>query len=226
MKIKKVILPIGLVLFVVFLIVAFAVPSKYTMTFWVAFLFTVISFVLNTYKWIEYFKINKDLNSKFLNIPILNVSYYYMIVQLVSFLVFKFAYMLPVWISIIWNALIIAFALIGFITISSASEYIQSVDEKSKTKVDYIKNLQADVELIATSTDDLKTKEMLDKLAEKIRFSDPVSNELLSDFELQIYENVELLKTAEKNDVPVIVGTIEKLITERNKKCKIFKQKE
>lgn len=223
MKTKKTILPIGFVLFIMFLVVAFAVPSKYTMTFWVAFVFTVISFGLNTYKWIEYFKLNKDMNSKFLNIPILNVCYYYMIVQLVSFLVFKFAYMLPVWISIVCNVLIIAVALIGFITISSASEYIQAVDQKRKTKVDYIKSLQVDVELIATSMDDLKIKEMLDKLAEEIRFSDPLSNEILADLELQISEKVESLKTAEKNEVPAIVETIEKLIMERNKKCKILK---
>lgn len=223
MKTKNAILPIGLILFVVFLVVAFVVPSKFTMTFWVAFVFTVVSFVLNTYKWVEYFKTNKDLNSKFLRISILNVSYYYMIIQLIIFLVFKFAYMLPTWIAILCNILFFAFALISFITISSSADYIRTVDEKIRPKVNYIKNLQADVELIAASTDDLKTKEELTKLAERIRFSDPMSNEQLWGLEQQISGNVELLKNAEGNDLLAIVEIIEKLLDERNKKCKIHK---
>lgn len=223
MKTKNVILPIGLILFVVFLVVAFVVPSEFTITFWVAFGFTVASFALNIYKWVEYFKTNKNLNSKFLNIPILNVSYYYVIIQMILFLVFKFAYMLPAWIVIICNVMSLAFALIGFITISSSVDYIQTVDERIKPKVNYIKALQTDVELVAESVDDLKTKEILTKLAEKICFSDPMSNEQLLGLERQISENVELLKSAEENEISGIVEVIDKFIDERNKKCKILK---
>ena len=63
--------------------------------------------------------------------------------------------------------------------------------------------------------------EWLTQLAEKIRFSDPMSNEQLADMENKISVKVMELKTA-ANKVEIITE-LTSLLDDRNKKCKILK---
>lgn len=85
----------------------------------------------------------------------------------------------------------------------------------------YIKSLQVDVEMLAFAETNTDTKAALTKLAEKIRFSDPMSNEALADLEAEITAKVKELKTDENKFE--IITIIDSLITERNKKAKILK---
>jgi hypothetical protein len=100
-------------------------------------------------------------------------------------------------------------------------EEINRVEGKIEKKVFYIKSLQVDVELIAESETDPEIKKELFQLAEKIRFSDPMSNEILAEIEKEISDRIKELKLAE-NKKPVI-ATINALLMERNKKTKILK---
>ena len=75
--------------------------------------------------------------------------------------------------------------------------------------------------MIAEKESDENTKSKLLKLAEKIRFSDPMSNEKLVDLETIIFDKVKELKTAP--DKQNIITEINMLLDERNKKCKIYK---
>ena len=63
---------------------------------------------------------------------------------------------------------------------------IEKVEQKVQGKVFYIKNLQVDIEILASAEKDAKTKKALEQLAEKIRFSDPISNEQLASLEEKI----------------------------------------
>lgn len=75
--------------------------------------------------------------------------------------------------------------------------------------------------MLADVESDNDTKTALKKLAEKIRFSDPMSNVELSSLEKEITTKVESLKTA--TNKTEIISEINTLLTERNKKCKILK---
>lgn len=66
-----------------------------------------------------------------------------------------------------------------------------------------------------------KTKEQLEQLAEKIRFSDPMSNEQLAVLEDKISLAVENLKSSD--DKMKIIEDLNLLLDERNRKCKILK---
>ena len=98
---------------------------------------------------------------------------------------------------------------------------IERVEQKIQGKVFYIKNLQVDIEILASAEKDTKTKEQLEQLAEKIRFSDPMSNEQLAVLEDKISLAVENLKSSD--DKMKIIEDLNLLLDERNRKCKILK---
>ena len=87
------------------------------------------------------------------------------------------------WIAIVVCALILGISAICLIGTETGREEINRVEEKVEKKVFYIKSLQVDIEMLASAERDADTKAALTKLAEKIRFSDPMSNEVLADLE-------------------------------------------
>lgn len=72
----------------------------------------------------------------------------------------------------------------------------------------------------ADGENDPAIKTALMQLAEKIRFSDPISNETLTDLENGILARILLKSTTSKLE---IVREINSLLGERNKRCKILK---
>ena len=97
---------------------------------------------------------------------------------------------------------------------------LEKVEQKVQGKVFYIKNLQVDIEILASAEKDTKTKEQLEQLVEKIRFSDPMSNEQLAVLEDKISLAVENLKSSD--DKMKIIEDLNLLLDERNRKCKIL----
>ena len=75
--------------------------------------------------------------------------------------------------------------------------------------------------MLAETETDAETKAALKKLAEKVRFSDPMSHEMLGELESRISAKVEEMKTA--TDKKALIEEVATLLTERNKKCKILK---
>ena len=209
--------------FVLFNVIAFAVPTAKTATFWIAYVFTAVAFALQIAIWKFAFKGANTLKSKFLGIPIISVGITYLIVQIVAFAIFMALPLAASWIAIVVCALILGISAICLIGTETGREEINRVEEKVEKKVFYIKSLQVDIEMLASAERDADTKAALTKLADKIRFSDPMSNDVLASLEAEISAKVKELKTAENKAEIIIV--LDSLITERNKKVKIMKGK-
>ena len=207
--------------FVLFNVIAFAVPTAKTATFWVAYVFTAIAFASQIAIWNFAFKGTDTLKSKFLGIPLISVGITYLIVQIIAFAIFMVFPIAPSWIAIVVCALILGISAICLIGTETGREEVGRVEEKVEKKVFYIKSLQVDIEMLASAETDADTKVVLTKLAEKIRFSDPMSNEVLVDLETEITAKVKELKTAENK--AEIITVLDSLITERNKKAKLLK---
>ncbi len=208
--------------FALFHVIAFVIPTgEKTATFWTAYAFSVVAFAIQIPIWKIAFSKKKSLNSKFLGIPIVHVGLTYLIVQLIAFSVFIIFSRLPAWLAIIVCSIILAIFVICSITGQASVCEIDRLNEKIKTKRAFIQFLQMDIEMLANSESDSEIKILLTKLAEKVRFSDPMSHEMLSDLESRIIAKVEEIKTAV--DKKTLIGEIEILLTERNKKCKILK---
>ena len=207
--------------FVLFNVIAFAVPTAKTATFWIAYVFAAVAFALQIAIWKFAFKGADTLKSKFLGIPSISVGITYLIIQIIAFAVFMALPLTASWIAIVVCALVLGISTFCLIGTETGREEINRVEEKVEKKVFYIKSLQVDVEMLASTETDSDTKAALTKLAEKIRFSDPMSNEVLANLEAEITAKVKELKTAENK--AAIITVLDSLITERNKKAKLLK---
>ena len=208
------------ILFTLVSIIAFAVPTLKTATFWIAYVFTAAAFAAQIIIWRT--ALGKEaLKSKFLGFPVVHIGIVYAIIQTVAFAVFLFAPMLPVWSAIVVCSIIAGVSAVCMISTDAGLNEIERVEAEVQEKFFFIRELQADIELIATTETDADTKAELTRLAEKISFSDPMSNEQLMDLENKISTKVLKLKTA-TNKVEIITE-LTLLLDERNKKCKILK---
>ena len=214
-------LSLGIV-FLLFHVIAFVIPiGEKNAAFWTAYAFSIVAFAIQIPLWKIAFGKKKSLNSKFLGIPIIHVGLIYLIVQLIAFSVFMIFSALPTWLAIIVCAIILAIFALSSITGQAGTGEISRLDEKIKVKRAFIQFLQMDIETLANSESDSETKILLTKLAEKVRFSDPMSHEMLGDLESRITAKVEEMKKTD--DKKYLIQEIETLLAERNKKCKILK---
>lgn len=209
------------VLFVVVSVIAFAVPVQKTAAFWITYAFTAIAILAQIIIWKTALGREDTLKSKFLGFPVLHIGVLYLIVQLAAFAVYLFIPALP-----IWSAVVVCVVLGGVFSVCMISadvgrNEIERVEDKVQKKTSYIRALQADVELLANVESDAKVKAELLRLAEKIRYSDPISHEQVAELEARIAEKVSDLKTTDNKGE--IITEIHSLLDERNKKCKILK---
>lgn len=207
--------------FALFNVIAFVIPTAKTATFWIAYAFTVIAFASQIAIWKVAFNGANTLKSKFLGIPLIPVGITYWIIQIIAFVVFMALPLTESWIAVVVCALILGISAICLIGTEIGREEISRVEEKVEKKVFYIKSLQVDIEMLSSTESDVDTKAALIKLAEKIRFSDPMSNEALAELETEISAKVKELKTAENK--AEIITVLDSLVAERNKKVKVLK---
>ena len=208
------------IIFILITVVSLAIPTSKSAAFWVAYIFTVVALAAQIVLWKRAFG-HKELKSKFLGFPIVHIGIVYLVVQIAVLFIFVFAEKLPTWSALVICTAIAAIAAIFMIAADAGRTEIERVEQKIKGKVFYIKNLQVDMEILAGAEKDAKTKKALEQLAEKIRFSDPMSNEQLAVLEDKISLAVENLKSSD--DKMKIIEDLNLLLDERNRKCKILK---
>lgn len=209
------------ILFVLVSVIAFAIPSAKTTAFWLSYGFTVLAFAAQIAIWKAAFGRNESLKSKFLGFPIVHIGIVYLVVQVIAFAVFLFIPTLPIWSAVVACTVVAGVSSVCMIASDVGRSEIERVSAKVQEKAFYIKQLQADVELLAGAETDAATKSTLTQLAEKIRYSDPVSNEHIADIEDRITAKVaELKKAADKTNCIVELNS---LFDERNRKCKLLK---
>lgn len=209
------------ILFVLLSVIAFVVPTDKTGTFWIAYAFTTLAFVIQFGIWKVAFGREDTLKSKFLGIPLVHVGIVYLIIQIIVFAVFTIVPTLPSWAAIITCVIVLGISAICMVAVETGRGEIERVETKVKSKVSYVKELQVDIELLADAETDGAIKTSLSRLAEKVCFSDSMSSEKLADLEANIAAKALELKSAA--DKMPIIKEIDELLTERNKKCKILK---
>ena len=209
------------IVFALFNVIAFVIPTEKTATFWTAYAFSVVAFAVQIPLWKIALGKKDTLKSKFLGIPVIHVGITYLIIQLIAFAVFMIFPTLPVWVAVVVCAVILAISALCVIAGQAGANEINRVEEKIKVKRAFIQFLQTDIEMLAETETDAETKAALKKLAEKVRFSDPMSHKMLGELESRISAKVEEMKTA--TDKKGLIAEVTTLLTERNKKCKILK---
>ena len=209
------------ILFVLVSVIAFAVPSAKTAAFWISYAFTVIAFAAQIIIWKAALGRTESLKSKFLGLPVVHIGVGYLVVQIIAFAVFLFIPALPIWSAVVTCVVIAGISAACMIASDVGRSEIERISAKVREKTFYIKQLQVDVELLADAETDTATKSALTQLAEKIRYSDPMSDERLADIEERIAAKIAELKSSE--DKTKIINELNSLLDERNRKTRILK---
>lgn len=213
------------VLLVVFNVIAFVSPGwvgveKYSSSFWIGYIVITLAFLGQlACAWRAF---NTDNLTKFFyNVPLITVSYAGLVATFICGGICMLLSNLFGWVALLVCLVVVAITVLAVMKAGTAGEIVEEIDKKIETKTAFIKNLRVDAEMLAAKEENPEAKKALSSLAEKIRYSDPISNPALADIENEILHKFSELKTSENkaDDVRKIVLLLE----ERNKKCRMMK---
>lgn len=220
------------ILVVVFNLVSFVTPSevkgyvKFTGAFWAGYLFVMVGMLVQLV--CTWNSLSVDNAPKlFYKLPMLKLGY----VTMVLMFVFGIAAMaipnVPYWMGYVICLIILAFQVIAIQKASVASDLIQKMDENVAKSTFEWKLMVAEIEGILNKTKSQDTKKKLNSVYEKIRYSNPKSNELLIDVENQIRILIEKLNEAvvadDESQISELTTEIIQKVEERNKKYMLLK---
>ncbi len=216
------------ILFVAYTIVIFALPFKMNGVFWLSYLFAIISIAVQGYALYAGFVKGDRQRSKLYGFPIARIGSVYMIAQLVLSLLFMaLAAILPPWVAIIISVIMLATAGIGLITTDAMREEIERQDAVLKKDVSLMRGLQSKARSIAAMCDDKDITPELEKFAEDMQYSDPVTSEALTDIEAELSALIdEMQKACVEADYCVASDICKKatvVLNKRNRLCKLNK---
>ena len=228
-KIKKSLIIIYAVVFIVFGIIFFLIPFKRCTTDIIMYIFGLISVVGGYF--ITYSAFSKsekgDIKSKVYGFPVFRIGYIYTIAQLVLSLIFfviDMMYEMPVWSGALLCILLLAFAVIGTVVTDNARDIVAQTDGNTQNSTKTIEYFRLDINSLTNSCNNKEIKAKLEKLADKVRYSDPVSNSMLKDIESNIKTETEklreLIKKEDVNSSKEAIGKIMNMVDERNELCK------
>lgn len=209
------------ILFILVSVIAFAVPSAKNAAFWISYAFTAVAFAAQIIIWKSTLGRAESLKSKFLGFPVVHIGIVYLIVQIIALVVFLLIPTLPIWSAVVACAAVAGVSAVCMIASDIGRSEIERVSAKVREKTFYIKQLQTEVELLAGAETDAATKSELAQLAEKIRYSDPMSDEQIADIENRITAKIAELKSS--TEKVKIITELNSLLDERNRKCKLLK---
>jgi len=167
--------------------------------FWVTYAFLVISFACQVGS-IFLFDKKNGLNAVFMGLPVFMVSIIFFVVELVVAVIFfilsAFNVQVPTAVVVVLQLLILAAYLIIAILAVLAKNHIAGLNEKIKTNVANIRNLEADVRIAMEACTNPQVKELLRKFADDIRYSDPMTTPAVEVLDVQIQTIVMDIKQA------------------------------
>ncbi len=216
------------ILFVVFSVISFVVPFSKKAPFWIAYVFGVIAIAYQIYVFSISFANGEDAKSKFYGFPIAKIGVTYLVLQLaLSVAEMSLAFILPVWIPVVINIILLAFVLIGCIAADTMRDEIVRQDVQIKKDVSNMRALQSLSAALVGHCADETLKADLKKLAEDFRFSDPVSSDQTKDMERELDV---MLKDLQKSlidgdfsGVKAYCAKISNSLSERNRVCALSK---
>ena len=195
--------------------------------FWASYIFMVLSIVLNVIARMLIFRNRLTARDWLFGFPALRYGFIYLTLQFIVSTIFMTVFSENGRLAVVISLVILAMYLFFVVSCFFSKEHIDKVETRVKEKVLFMRSIQADVQTIANKCTDAITQKFIKSLAQKMRLSDPMSHELLLDLEKNIAIEITRLKSiVEQGDFDVAkkqCNSIEQLLDERNRKCKILK---
>lgn len=224
-KVYSIIWAIGLVLFN---LIAFLAPTgaQFTPSFWLGYCFITLAFILHLGT--AFFTFKEERKEKFfLNISTFTISFTTLICTIIVAVITMVMPGFPE-----WAGSIICFACFGIgiaatLLAKTAGDVVSGIDDKIKAQTFFIKSLTLDANSVVTRAQTAEIKAEATKVYDAIRYSDPMSNDALSNAEAQITlkfnQFAEAVSQNDVDSVKAIAAEMVVLINDRNNKCKLLK---
>lgn len=218
-----------LVVAALFSVIAFAVPFPINTSFWIAYAAEMIAIVLQVPIFKVAFNGAQDLKSKFLGFPIARIGYTYLTIQtILSLMFFAMGWIpVPTWVTVVVCAIVLGVMLICSITADIARQTVQKIEQTATADTSLMKGLQTRSAQLVNKTNDSSLKRELEKLAENIRYSDPVSSPAIAGEEQRLVSALTQLEGAVANNNTNAVELCTKVqiaLDDRNAACKMTKR--
>lgn len=196
-----------------------------TVTFWIGFAATTVAFFEAFITSVLHFGVN-SAKSRFYAAP----SMYLIAIWAIVFIVYGYFMMIFKMIGIKFSASSFAVLLIinaiMILRLQVPKVFASEVSENIRSKVATLKDLEIKVtSMITSDVRDPELREMLESLADDVKYSDPMSDPSLDQLERRISSECDTLSTMLDipEDAKSKCETISKLLKQRNEKALLLK---
>ncbi len=173
---KKLLKGYILIVLVFIIYVVAAIPFLKTDVFWAAFAFSLAAFWAQAYTLHTIMKSQTAIKDRIYDFPLIRISALYLAIQLLaSLLLMGFSAKVPVFVAVLIEMVILAVAVMGFFAVGAVQKEIIRQDIQLKKKLAGMEELRTRVQLLISRCGEGQIRELLQKLAEEVRYSNPVS---------------------------------------------------
>lgn len=218
---------IGFIIYSISIFVLFGV-SNHTVTFWSAYIFVILTLVAVCT--MTFLSNNQTIIMRdwLFQWPLIKHSILFGSIEFVlSIVLMVFEESIPITIAFVVQLAFLGIYIVFGISCLWAKETIEDVHKNMKDNTKFMRNLKVEVDMLVHMMEDKETKYYFQKLAEQIRFSDPVSSPELSDLEETIFLCVKeakiMIQDERLDDALSMCDKASKLLCKRDEACKAWK---
>lgn len=198
--------------------------EDHSAVFWVSWTFMLVAFVSIAATGLLLGQKGMLLRDWLFGYPIVKHCTIYVIVELVLSTLFAILDDIVSWqLAFILQFVVFCVFMIFAISCFLAKNTIEGIKANVGDKTRFIKLLRVDAEMLCEKCTDIEVKKHLQKLAEDIRFSDPMSNDALFELEkeisLAVSECDKAVVAKDYETTLILCNKASSLLAERNKKC-------
>lgn len=214
-------LAVWAIIFAIYNVMVFLFLSPVSAVFWLSYGFMLLAFVLQLVGMYLSFK-EFTVQAAFFGIPLAQFTLFYFFAELFMSLVFMFFH------NIVWTIpfflQLLMLAIYGVVAIVSvfARDTAVAVKDKVQQSAAAMRMDTIDIEMLRDDVKDPELKNQLRRLAEAVRYSDPMTNDVVADVDARIKQETIALQTyCEDGDIPSAsesCAKLQRLYVERNKK--------
>lgn len=209
------------IVFVVYNLLVFLFLKPQTPVFWISYGFMVLAFGLQVLGMYLSFK-DFDVQAIFFGIPLAQFTLFYFFAELfMSFVFMIFQHInwkIPVFLQIV---LLAVYAVVAIVSVATRDATKASKDHY-QNKAAEMRLSTVDIEMLRDEAKDPELKNQLRRLAEAVRYSDPMTNDFVADVDARIHQETFALQTyCQDGDVTAAKDScakLQRLYVERNKK--------
>lgn len=220
------------IVFVAYNISLFAIAGfkNHGEAFWISYVFMLLAFLIVMVSGLLVMGKKFQPKDWMLGYPILSHCVVYIIVETIVSTAFMLLELLgiPWGFSLAVQTLILAVHLVFNISCFIAKDAIEDIQANTVNKTLLIETLRTEVEMLEETAVDDEVKGAYHALVEELRYSDPVSSPMLFEVEQRLVTAVHharpYVEANNKQKALDSCKSISLILSERNKKCKLYKQ--